>query len=250
MSAALVELAKQVVTMLRNIKAIIFEIFPGFVVRVGLESVRMQIEQLHGLWELRGRASANMVHSAVSRSHFPMTEQSPSLASWERALGSLVMGRISSEKIANELINEPGVNLVSQLINEFRGSMLVNTLRLTCRLMMLALGKDIFLTILQDFWSRIPPQMYAFSEAEQFADYLENLDLQVPQLSKILEFERAILKTLADNRTRVVQFVSDPLPLLRALAEGHLPEISGQLGDFEIELTPNAPVSAPRLNLF
>src|SRR5258708_27284918 len=51
MSDALVELAKQVVPMLPNLKAIIFEIFPAFVASVGLESVRMQIEQLHGLWE-------------------------------------------------------------------------------------------------------------------------------------------------------------------------------------------------------
>jgi len=61
---------------------------------------------------------------------------------------------------------------------------------------------------------------------------------------KILEFEEATLATLADDQPRIVKFDVEPLPLLRALAEGRLPNEAGQSGDFEIELTGDG---APRI---
>jgi hypothetical protein len=59
-----------------------------------------------------------------------------------------------------------------------------------------------------------------------------------------LEFERAVLATLIDDQPRIVTFASNPLPLLRALAEGHLPDEAGQPGDFEIEITPGKMLDA------
>jgi hypothetical protein len=59
-----------------------------------------------------------------------------------------------------------------------------------------------------------------------------------------LEFERAILATLIDDQPRIVTFAFNPLPLLRALAEGHLPNEIGQAGDFEIEVTPGKSLNA------
>jgi hypothetical protein len=78
--------------------------------------------------------------------------------------------------------------------------MIVSVLRLTSRLMMLALGPDIFRSILEDFWSRTPPQLFASSEAEAFANYLEVLDVRVPQPAKVLQFERAVLAIILSNR--------------------------------------------------
>ena len=81
--------------------------------------------------------------------------------------------------------------------------------------------------------------MYASLEAEAFGRYLANLGLKVPQLAGILGFERAVLATLVDRQSRVVPFEFEPWPLLRALAEGRLPEEPGQAGVYEIELTPD-----------
>jgi uncharacterized protein len=66
------------------------------------------------------------------------------------------------------------------------------------------------------------------------------LELQVPHLAKVLEFEQAMLATLTDDQPRVVSFDVEPLPLLRALAEGRLPTEIGATGHFEIELTADA----------
>ena len=127
--------------------------------------------------------------------------------------------------------------------------MIVSVLRLTSRLLMLAMGPDVFRSFLEDFWSKTPPQLFAASEAKAFAAYLEGLDLKVPQLNKVLEFERAVLSTLMDDAPRVVAFDFDPIPLFRGLAEGRLTTEEAKLGQFEIEVTGNGLLNAPGLGL-
>jgi hypothetical protein len=229
---------------LPNLKAIIFEIFPSFIPIVGLDLVREQIERLHELWELRANVCAGMRFSAS----VPKTTTESGIGNvisprrWEWLLGSLVIGRSPSDEVARELAADPGVQIINRLIQEFRASMLVGVLRLTCRLMMLALGPDIFRTFLTDFWSKTPPHQFAIAEAEAFAEYLIAIDLNLPQLLKVLEFEQATIATLLDGQPRVVCFDSDPLPMLRNLAEGRLADTSGQPGQYEIEITSHGPV--------
>ena len=115
--------------------------------------------------------------------------------------------------------------------------------------MMLALTPDVFRAILEDFWSQHPPQQYAAVEAEAFIDYLRSKNMRLPQLAKVLEFEKAAMETVLDGQPRVVHFSSDPFPLLRALAEGRLPEGIPQVGDYEIELKPEGPVVVSGLDL-
>jgi len=86
-------------------------------------------------------------------------------------------------------------------------------------------------------------------EADAFGRYLTSLNLQVPHLAKILEFEEATLATLTDDQPKIVQFPVEPLPLLRALVEGRLPTEAGQAGDFEIELTADRHTTASGVDL-
>lgn len=244
--APLLEIAQAVIPALPNLKAIVFEIFPSFVPVAGLATVRAEIERLHELWELRGTASARSTGAqpALRPASDPLSP-----AMWERVLGGLAVGQAVHEPAADSLREDPGVAVVRRLINEFRASMVVGVLRLTSRLIMLALGPEIFRALLQDFWQRTPPQPFASAEAEAFAAYLSALDLKVPQLAKILEFERAVLATLVDDQPRVVTFALDPLPMLRALAEGRLTDIPGEPGEYEIEVTPDGPANATGLEL-
>jgi uncharacterized protein len=247
--AALLGIARQVVPALPNLKAIVFELFPSFVPGFGLDGIREEIEKLHGLWGLRSgtRREKVRVQRAWKADSRPGELASPLV--WERALGSLVIGRAPSDEVTRELATDPGVAVINRLACEFRASMIVSVLRLTSRLLMLALGPDIFRSILEEFWSQTPPQLFASSEAEAFATYLEELDLKVPQLNKVLEFERAVMATLMDDAPRVVTFDFDPLPLLRGLAEGRLTKETGKLGRFEIEVTGDGLLNAPGLGL-
>jgi uncharacterized protein len=243
----LLKIARQVIPELPNLKAIVFELFSSFVPTFGIDGIRGEIEKLHELWELRGGPRregirdnrAWQVHSDVGECASPAT--------WERALGSLVIGRPPNDDATRELANDPGVALVHQLAAEFRASMIVSVLRLTSRLLMLALGPDVFRSFLEDFWSKTPPQLFAASEATAFASYLSELNLKVPQLSKVLEFERAVLSTVMDDAPRIVAFDFDPIPLFRGLAEGKLTNEEARLGQFEIEITGDGLLSAPGL---
>jgi len=245
----LLSIAREIVPTLPNLKAIVFELFPSFVPGFGFDGIRTEMEKLHDLWELRSGAPPDKVRIHRAWESGAKIEECASPAIWERALGSLVIGRKPDDEVARELATDPGVAVINHLACEFRASMIVSVLRLTSRLLMLALGPDTFRAMLEEFWSKTPPQLFASSEAEAFAAYLDALDLKVPQLTKILEFERAVMATLMDDSPRVVAFDFDPLPLFRGLAEGRLKEKAGRLGRFEIEVTGDGLLNAPNLGL-
>lgn len=240
----LVETCHAIFPRLPNLRAVVFEIFPSFIREVGLTAIARQVEVLRGLWAVRGRD----VRTAVARGQ-SATNGAADLDGWEAALGSAVIGAPNGPDFSGDLLHDPGVRLMRGLIREFRGSMIVSVLRLTSRLMMLALGPEAFTEVLRDFWTKNPPRQFASSEAEAFGNYLVSLTLPVPHLAKILEFERAAIDSLMHDTTRVVRFDFDPVPLLRALAEGHLPEMAGQGGQFEITITSAAPSAASGIDL-
>jgi uncharacterized protein len=239
----LFELSHDIVPHLPNLKAIIFEVFTSFLPSFGVDGVRKEMERVRQLWELRrpGGGSSGKREAGNPRSSVPVG--TATVAEWEAALGALVVGRAPATALAEELASDPGTSLVRDLIHEFRASMVVSVYRLSCRLMMLALTPDVFRTILEDFWTHEPPHQYAASEAEAFIAYLRAKNLRLPWLAKVLEFEKAAMDTLLDGRTRVVRFSADPFPLLRALAEGRLPDVIPQEGEYEIELKAEGPVT-------
>lgn len=238
----LMDIAQEVVPSLPNLKANVFEIFSSFIPRFGMDGIRGEMEKLHQLWSFRKPTNGYLLREQPAA--LPALEGlnliSPS--DWENALGSTVIGRPAATSLEQELSQDPGAFLVNALIKEFRASMVVAVYRLTSRLMMLALGPDIFRAILEDFWSQTPPHQYAATDADAFAEYLKAKNLRIPQLFKVLEFERATVATLTDGQARIVHFDLDPLPMLRALAEGHLIENPGEPGEYEIEVTADGPI--------
>ena len=176
---ALYAVAERLIPRLPNLSAMIFEIFPSFVPLVGLELVRAQLERLRELWNLRPAPGSVTPAEPQTEPRVPlhlepvMVEPAPPEA-WECALGSLVIGRRSKpdDSLSRELADDPAIRLIEGLIHEFRASMIVGVLRLTSRLLMLALGPPTFRVILRDYWAATTPQMYASLEAEAFAIHL------------------------------------------------------------------------------
>ena len=236
--APLFDLAKEIIPELPNLKAMMFEVFASFLPTFGLDGVRGELDRLHRLWSYR--TTGDTTRPAVSNV-FPTA--AVTVVDWERTVGALAVGRDTTGPLALQMSGDPGIALVKHLIHEFRASMVVQVYRLSCRLMMLALSPEVFRAILEDFWRLEPPRQYAGAEAEAFVAYLRGKHLRIPQLAKILEFEKAAIDTQLDGRARVVRFTADPFPMLRALAEGRLPEMIPREGDFEIEITPDAPVT-------
>lgn len=233
----LFEIAKKIIPTLPNLRAIIFEIFPAYVESVGLGVVRAQIEHLHELWDKRQQANTQATAAASVHVLPPAPPDRVTSLEWESTLGALVVGQVPTSALGDQLAADPGVNLISRLVNEFRGSMIVSVLPLTSRMIMLSLGIDTFRLILSEFWREQPPRLFASSEALAFADFLQRQELAYAKLMKILEYECAVVETLLDDQTRIVSFDFDPFPLIRALAQRRLPDVAGAVGAFEIEIT-------------
>jgi hypothetical protein len=237
MPDAMVALAAEIIPHLPNLKAIVFEMFTSFLPRFGLDAIRGEMDRVRGLWELRRPGAAYASRTPAVQIE-PMKERVARIevVEWESALGGLAIGHTPEGAAAIELRTDAGVKLMQELIQEFRASMVVGVYRLSCRLMMLVLTPDVFRALLEDFWKHYPPRQYAAGEAESFMNYLRGKNVQWPQLAKVMEFERAAMEVILSGEPRVVKFTADPFPMLRALAEGRLPEIIPQEGDYEIEL--------------
>ena len=234
--ADLVEQTRQLLPRLPNLQAVVFEMFPSFLPSVGLEVVA---EQLRILKSLKGLDPATIQTTRRNAGSLPAST-GVSAQEWEATLGALAIeSHAPASPLREELEADPGLDILRRLIAEFRASMLVSSLRLTSRLLMLALGPEIFRAILQDYWSKRSPSPFAATEALAFVDYLDGIELAVPRLHEIAAYERAAIRTLLDGEARVVRFAVDPLPMLRALAEGRLSDIPGDPGEYEIEITPD-----------
>lgn len=244
----LVDICQAILPRLPNLKALIFEIFPSFVAETGIDVIKQQLEVLHGLWQLRGRSNTMVEYRKAVEPVAPSSSVVP-IGEWEETLGSLVIGRNPDSALSKELAQDPAVSIIRKLIYEFRGSMIVSVLPSSSRFLMLTLGPDVFTAILSDFWATHAPEQFAATEAKAFADYLLSLDLRIPHFAKVLEYERAAADSLINNEERVVRFDFDPLPLLRALAEGRLPDTPGQPGRFEIVLTSSRQAAATGLGV-
>lgn len=239
MPETLISIAKDLIPSLSNLKAIVFEIMPSYIPLVGDETIRKQLEILNILWENKTSRDPRLAISNLETS-IKINNSSVSTNDWETIFGNLAVGRsIESSELCFDLSADPGLAILKKLITEFRGSMLVNCFRLTCRFLMLVVGIEPFLAILKDFWDSNYPRLFASEEALNFSIYLKSKDLNIPNLNKILEYEESILLTMLDNMSRVITFESDPIPLLRSLAEGKLPTEIRQLGNFEIEILPS-----------
>jgi uncharacterized protein len=224
-------LATRVIPQLPNLKALIFEMAPTAIVQLGLTGVHAELEKLLELWRLRGRGPITGIEKLESLTNVTPAARADSSVTprvWEDVLGALVVGKDAEGPLSRELVTDPGVSLVRSLVCEFRAGMVVEALQLTSRLLMLSLGDA-------GFWRQSPPQSFKSTEAETFAHYMEANNVEVPYLPEVLAFERAVIHALIHREGRIVPFSCDPLPLLRALAEGRLPGTITE-GRYEVEV--------------
>ena len=242
----LLPLARQLLPMLPNLRAIIFEILPVFVARLGLDGVRAQLEIVRDLWEHRKARAPIDRETPGTRPALDAVRQNasievPSPRAWEDALGALVIGTDPDveEPLVAELRADPGVEILQKLVWDFRAGTIVDTLKLTCRLLLLYGGEPFMRELLSTFFRTSPPELFGSAEADAFASYLEARAYDVPYLPEVVGFEHAALRVLTDEESRVVPFRYEPKALLGALAQGRLPDAPPE-GSYEVEVTPDA----------
>jgi uncharacterized protein (UPF0276 family) len=240
----LMEVAQKVVPRLPNLKALIFEIFPSFVLKLGIDVVREQLEELQKIWNLRAPEYACQCVNIIPRggaSNSKVIQDNTNILfsprEWEDVLGSLVVGQNITGNLADELSADPGIQIIRGLLETFRSSMIVSTLRMTSRLLMLSIGKPQFQNLLRQYWKEHTPNLFAYDEAIGFSRYISTEVINVRYLGEVLRYELAILETLIDETARLVRFDHDPVVILRSLAEARMPQ-NPKEGNFEVEITP------------
>ncbi len=254
---ALWQLVRGLPARLPALQAVIFEMFPTFIAEQGTQTVGDELLRLSA-WLDEGAAEAPPASAPPAQPVAPPLELATAPVAhedtgddWETALTELVTGQpldagsaASAASWRAALEGEAGVPLLRDLVFSFRASMLVQALPLTMRLLLANLAPEAVRLVQRDAFAHQPPRLYAALEAEAFATHVHARGLHVPHFAELVDYELALARTLIDGQPRVVSFGVEPMPLLRALAEGRLPDEVPQAGRFEIELLPDEAATA------
>ena len=214
---ALFDVLADVLPCLPAVRAVCFEVLAPFVPRVGIDGVGAVLERIRRVWSRpRGRVST------VTRTCTPVT--GPSAEAWEHALGSLAIGEPPSTPLARALATDPAVGLLAKLVMQGRAGMVTGALRLTVRLLVIALGPDATFALLERFCRASPPRPFASAESEAFAAWLAGQELALPYLADALAFDLASGRAESTGEPVEVTLSIDPRVLCEALGRGELPQ--------------------------
>jgi uncharacterized protein (UPF0276 family) len=232
-------LFEAIVVQLPNLKVITFEMLPEYISLVPEKDIRLQLEKMNAIWDRRGkktRAAKPLPQKPV------ITVDSPDVLEWENTLGLLAIKRLLNQEsnLATALQADKGLTIIQDLIEKFKGSLLVSSLKLSCRYLMLTLGMDTFNALLRDFWQVSVTKLFASDNGIDFADYLLQQDTLTDNkvLLELIVYEKASLQSFTENRTIVVNMSYNPLTMIRHLIDRKIPAFMEEQ-DYEIEITPD-----------
>jgi hypothetical protein len=243
--AELLAVVRRILPELPELRAVVFEITATFLTRLGLDGVRRQLSALREIWEQRSPVPPRPAELRRPVP-VPLPEKVPAEPGWtprewEDGLAALVVGRLSdaASPVGRALAGDPGIEVLRRLVWNFRSGVLVETLGLTCRLLLLHGGDPFIRELFDGFFASAPPELFASVEAEAFGAWLDRKKPDVPFLDEILGFERAALRAVLEGKPQLVPFRYEPGSLLEPLSRGRLPE-SPVPGRYEVEVTPDA----------
>jgi len=234
----LMELAADIIPRLPNLGAIIFEIMEDYVTEKNIQTRELveQMERIKEIWETRKTRITGLEETphvrAVQTTHI---QAAPAI--WERDLARLATGQSGAEKAVGALAADPGIPIYKNLISAVRAGMSVTALRLSYRLIVLHRGEEAFKALIEDFWSKTPPEPFASEEVLHFAQYLKSQDIDIPHLSEVIEFELASQEVLRSGKPETIRFTCEPMSLLDALGQGQL-QVEIDKGNFELTIEP------------
>ncbi len=233
---------EKIVKMLPNLKAITFEMLPNYLELefVSESDITKQLERMRSVWDKRG-TMVNINHTPVIAKEDLSGESIPKVKEWEEVLGSLAIERsneFTNGELGKELSKDKGLVVIQDLIKKFKSSLLVSSMKFTCRYLMLKYGLAYVNDLFADFWENSKPALFPTDNGVAFAKYLiEDLNSEDKVLVDLARFEVNSLKTLMDSKERVVNIAFNPNNMIDSLSEGKLPE-NLSLGNYEITIEP------------
>ncbi|QUC58720.1 DUF692 family protein [Streptomyces sp. A2-16] len=236
----LLALADRILPRLPALRAVLFEVTPSAVPDLDAGAVRELLVAMRELWPAQAHPAplspprpADVPRTAgVPR---PAGGETTAPSDWEFTLGSLAVGRDPGTPLAQELMTDPAIGLLRDLVAEFRGSALTGTLRYTMRLLFLTLGPVGTGQLLSGYTRSCPPRLFASEEAFAFADHLREVSPPVPWLTDVVELDLGLLRARLDGSPCTVCLRTDPTALLTDLGAGRLP-IAPPRGHYRVRL--------------
>ncbi|MDR3695522.1 DUF692 family multinuclear iron-containing protein [Mucilaginibacter sp.] len=220
--AELFSILEEVAGKLPNLKALMFEIDPESFTKVPQAAIRNQLNTMRQIWDKRGyyhrkrkMKPANCPEQCVN--------EAINVSDWEYTLGKMVLGKVVDNALSKELIHDKGIAIIKDMVFNFRGSVLISTLKFSTRLLRLSVGEALFNTYVNEFFDTAAPELLPIVAAEQFSAYIKSNQIAVPYLGKVLEYELASIHTAIDKQKRTVNFDFDPAPLFAALQCARMP---------------------------
>jgi|KBSSwiStaDraftv2_1062776.scaffolds.fasta_scaffold46706_4 uncharacterized protein (UPF0276 family) len=239
-SKDLLETLERIVYKLPYLKALIFEMLPEYVNDVTDAAMQDQFEQMHRIWDARGKDCRLNKMKKKTISNYQIIAQPYSVRAWEYTLGEAAIGKPTIDNdLSIAFSNDDGLKIINELIFHFRASMVVSTLKLSTRLLRLSLGTESFTESLKSFFANSTPERFAYAVAKKYAGYLKDMEYQIPYLYKLVEFEMASLHTMIDNKVRKVHFDYNPFPVFRSLSDFQMPAEQDIKMDFVLTIKPD-----------
>lgn len=171
-------LFEKIVKMLPNLKAITFEMLPENLNFVSEKEIKRQLEKMKLVWDKRGK-NVKIKQSPITpiKNHGNTREFAPIVKEWEITLGSLAIEKYnetSQSELAKILMNDNGIPIIQGLVKKFRSSLIVSSLKLTCRYIMLKYGLEYINDLFKDFWQVSKPMLFATDNGIEFGMFIVN----------------------------------------------------------------------------
>lgn len=233
---AVLEVAAELLPRLPRLGALVFEILPEHLDRIGLDGVQRQLEALHALWRLRPPpAPGSAVPSIRWEEPAPSAADLAAARGWEADVADAL-----ACPPCGPLAADPGAAVLRKLVRDFRSANVTRAMKFTLTNLMLALGAGAVRALLDDHFASCSPDAFAAAEAHRFGMFLtrrEDLLACVPHLADVLAFERALIGASLLGESSALEWHCDPAQLLEALDQGCLP---GRLPPAHCRMTVSA----------
>lgn len=248
MSNEVLELFEKTVAILPNLKAVTFEMLPDYLSFVEDKEIQKQLENMNRVWDKRGKKIKSTApdYTIVA----PKSSYTPTMQEWEHTLGLLAINRKPENQspLHNDLINDPGLDIIKTLIKQFKASGIVGALKLSCRYIILHRGIEELDNLLESFWLIASSNLFASENGITFANYL----LQQPEifaddmLADLVLYEKTSLLTMNDSVEREIEISFNPYEIIPFLEERQMP-ININRGQYVLTIVPNEALAAERL---
>ena len=194
----LLAIAAEIVPMLPNLGAILFELAPDRVAGFGEAAFLHQIEALHRLWERRpaDRAAPPAPRAAVIRI---APDDTAALDAWEATIAHAMLPVALAPASAGEAADDPAWPLYRMLVTSFRKGVLTSLMGNTVRLLLRGLDAVALDALFRAYMAEVPPALYASDEALAFAAWLNDHAPPLPYLTTIATFEAQVIRAVIDD---------------------------------------------------